>query len=328
MALGGDSSPAVPLGTVRPPGLLGGCSDETSVSTTHKISRGIGVVKGWQHLDHFCGQPAADTLRATLGRAASWHAWLGMVARILFAHERLVVVAKPAGVSLATNRRDPLGAVTRLLAAIPAGEPAAFGLAAESLHLVHRLDVGTSGVVVLARDEESHRHLAAAFARRHVGKIYLALVWGCPRPREGLWTAPLAPDRADRRRMAVHPQGRPATTRYRVLHRARYASLLALEPATGRTHQLRVHLAHAGHPIVGDDLYGGPRQRGVKEAALRRALTLPRPLLHAARLHLPRTPATPEIIVAAPLPEDFAATLAALGVPAEAWEGLGPMDGR
>jgi|YNPNPStandDraft_1061719.scaffolds.fasta_scaffold10469_2 23S rRNA pseudouridine1911/1915/1917 synthase len=250
-----------------------------------------------------------------------------MVARILFAHERLVVVAKPAGVSLATSRRDPHRAVARLLAALPADERAGYGLVAESVQLVHRLDVGTSGVVVLARDEESHRDLVAAFAQRLVGKTYLALVWGCPRPRQGQWTAPLAPDRTDRRRMTVAAEGRPATTRYRVLHRARYVSLVALEPSTGRTHQLRVHLSHAGHPIVGDDLYGGPRHRGVKEATLRQALTLARPLLHAARLHLPRTPSTPELVVTAPLPEDFATTLAALGVPAAAWEGTDAADG-
>jgi 23S rRNA-/tRNA-specific pseudouridylate synthase len=92
-------------------------------------------------------------------------------------------------------------------------------------------------------------------------------------------------------------------------------ALVRLAPATGRTHQLRVHLAHAGHPIVGDDLYGGPRHRAVRDAALRILLDPGRPLLHAWRLHLPETALSPELIVSAPLPADLAAVLAALAIP-------------
>lgn len=237
-----------------------------------------------------------------------------MWARVLYADERVVALAKPAGVSLATSRRDPGGAAQRLLGAVPEDELLAYGLEAHTLHLVHRLDVGTSGVVLLARDRSSHRELVALFASKRAVKTYHALVWGCPRPREGTWEAPLGPDPRDRRRMRVDAGGRPAVTRYRVVGRGRYVSLVELAPRTGRTHQLRVHLAHVGHPIVGDDLYGGPRHRGVREPALRLALDLRRPLLHASRLHLPATRSTPELIITADLPTDFAAAAAAVGI--------------
>jgi 23S rRNA pseudouridine1911/1915/1917 synthase len=236
-------------------------------------------------------------------------------ATVLYDDERLVALAKPPGISLATSRRDPDGAVRRLLAALDAGERARHGLEPELLLLVHRLDVGTSGVVLLARDAEAHRELVAAFAARRVEKTYLALAWGRPRPAAGRFDRPLGPDRNDRRRMRVDPAGRAAVSDYDTVGRGRHVSLLRLTPHTGRTHQLRVHLASAGHPIVGDDLYGGPRHRGVSDPGLRRALDPGRPLLHAWRLHLPPGRVTGELIVTAPLPADLCATLAVAGIP-------------
>lgn len=194
-------------------------------------------------------------------------------ASVLHSDERLVALAKPPGVSLATPRREPHAAVLRLVAALDEAERALHGLDVGTLLLVHRLDVGTSGVVLLARDRDTHRELAAAFAARRVEKTYLALVWG------------------------------------------RHVTLLRLTPLTGRTHQLRVHLAGAGHPIVGDDLYGGPRHRGVSNAALRSALDPGRPLLHAWRLCLPASRTTAELTVTAPLPADLRAALAGAGIP-------------
>ncbi|MBP1602659.1 MAG: RluA family pseudouridine synthase, partial [Acidobacteria bacterium] len=113
--------------------------------------------------------------------------------------------------------------------------------------LVHRLDVGTSGLVMLARDQETHRLLSRELSERRVEKTYLALVWGHPRPRLGRYDWPLAPDRRDRRKMRVDPGGSPAATRYRTVADASHVSLVELSPETGRTHQLRVHLARAGH---------------------------------------------------------------------------------
>jgi 23S rRNA pseudouridine1911/1915/1917 synthase len=238
-----------------------------------------------------------------------------VAAAIVYADERLVAVDKPAGVSLATRRSEPTAAVARLLAEVPAEDRLALGLAAADLRLVHRLDVTTSGVVLLARDAEAHRALSEAFAGRRVTKHYLALVWGTPHPRTGRLVSPLGPDRRDRRRMRVVLDGRPAATFYRVLARAPHAALLLLEPATGRTHQIRVHLAHAGHPIVGDDLYGGPRHRGVRDPLLRTALAPTHAFLHAWRLHLPPTQASAELVLTAAPPGDFREALNALGMP-------------
>jgi RluA family pseudouridine synthase len=236
-------------------------------------------------------------------------------AAVLHSDERLVALAKPPGVSLATPRREPHAAVTRLLAALSEAERALHGLDVDNLLLVHRLDVGTSGVVLLARGGDAHRELVAAFVSRQVEKTYLALVWGRPRPPRGRIEEPLAPDRRDRRRMRIDAAGRAASTTYETLARGPQVSLLRLTPLTGRTHQLRVHLAGAGHPIVGDDLYGGPRHRGVRDPALRRALDPGRPLLHAWRLRLPPARTTAELIVTAPLPADLCAALAAAGIP-------------
>jgi 23S rRNA pseudouridine1911/1915/1917 synthase len=248
-----------------------------------------------------------------------WHA-APVSAAVVHADERLVAVNKPAGVSLATRRAEPHAAVARLLEAVPEDERLAHGLAAEDLLLVHRLDVGTSGLVLLARDADVHRDLVRAFGERLVAKLYLALVWGCPRPAAGRWEWPLGPDRRDRRRMRIEPSGRRAVTDYELIAHVPHVSLLRLRPATGRTHQLRVHLAHAGHPIVGDDLYGGPRHRGVRDQKLRSVLAPAHPFLHAWRLHLPATASTPELVLTAPPPADFTAALAALALPLPPFE--------
>jgi len=224
--------------------------------------------------------------------------------------DRFAALDKPAGLSLATPPSAPADqAARRLVAALPAGEREV--LAPRELRLVHRLDAPTSGLVLIALDAEIHRELATAFAERRVTKLYLALVWGKPRPRRGSFRSALGPDRADRRRMRPDPHGRAARTDYLVVDAAAHVALVALWPRTGRTHQLRVHLAAAGHPIVGDDLYGGPRHRGVRDAALRSALDPGRALLHAWRLEVPGLePARFE----APPPDDFRGALAATGL--------------
>ena len=242
-----------------------------------------------------------------------------MSGHVVFADERLVAVHKPSGTSLATRQGEPHAAVARLLAALSAADRARHGLAAEALWLVHRLDVGTSGLVLLARDPDTHRRLVRLFSERQVRKTYLALCWGQPRPRAGRFDQPLGPDRDDRRKMRVDPQGRPARTGYRVLAARPHVSLVELHPETGRTHQLRVHLGHAGHPIVGDDFYGGPRHHGVRDPQLRAALAPEFTLLHAWQLWLPPGAERPELQLIADPPPAFAQALAALDIelPAE-----------
>ena len=179
-----------------------------------------------------------------------------------------------------------------------------------TLLLVHRLDLGTSGVVLLARNTAAHRALTLALQNRRAKKTYRALVWGRPIPPQGAYDDPLGRDPKDGRRMKVRRDGKPAATRYRTLARLPSVTDVELVPETGRTHQIRVHLSAHGHPIVGDDLYGGAtRWRGVRDPSHRRALAaVARPLLHAARIEVPDL----GLDVSAPLPEDYRRTLEAL----------------
>ena len=213
---------------------------------------------------------------------------------------------------MATSAREDVsgaGAVARLLEAVGLSLPGSLPL------LVHRLDVGTSGVVLLARDAAAHRLASLAFQERRVTKTYRALCWGHPTPATGTFADPLGRDREDGRKMQVDPRGKPAFTTYRTLKRYPSLADVVLVPGTGRTHQIRVHLAAHGHPIAGDDLYGGAtRWHGLRRPGPRRALAaLTRPLLHALRLVLPEA----GIEVEAPLPADYAAVVAALRAEAE-----------
>ena len=149
------------------------------------------------------------------------------------------------------------------------------------VRLVHRLDRDTSGLILLARDATTHRALSAAFAERRVRKTYLAMVQGLPADRGGIIDQPLARIATRPPRYGVVPLecgGKSAFTRWRVLRRFVGSSLLLLQPRTGRSHQLRVHLAAIGHPVLGDPLYGDTLY-GEPAAA-------PRLQLHAAGLQL------------------------------------------
>lgn len=239
-------------------------------------------------------------------RKAPTRALRALPASLIFFGDRFAAIDKPAGLSLRTSRADPHSAARGLVGALRFRDRELF--AGREPQLVHRLDESTSGVVLVALDVDIHRELVTRFAERQAEKRYLALVWGHPRPAAGRFEARLGPDRKDRRKMKVDPEGRSALTEYRTLGQAAHVALLELTPHTGRTHQLRVHLAAAGHPIVGDDLYGGPREHGVRSPALRAALAPGRSLLHAFRLKIAGL--EPESFEA-PLPADFAAALAA-----------------
>ncbi|MCC7345170.1 MAG: RluA family pseudouridine synthase [Deltaproteobacteria bacterium] len=153
--------------------------------------------------------------------------------------------------------------------------------------IVHRLDKGTSGLLVVAKNDRAHQGLSSQFQSRRVAKTYLAFVWGRPRDASGKIDVPLGRSERDRKRIASHGRKlRPAVTRYRVLKRWPAMALLELKPETGRTHQLRVHLAELGNPIVGDPTYG---RRHLKASELSPELTAilqetTFQLLHAWRL--------------------------------------------
>ena len=217
----------------------------------------------------------------------------------LFENDHVVALHKPAGVSMATSGREEKSAsraVERLLEAC--GEDPD-----EALLLVHRLDVGTSGVTLLAKSDEAHRALSRAFQSRAAKKAYRAIVWGHPKPARGVYDDPLGRDPKDGRKMRVAKDGKPSATRYETRERFTGLADLSLAPETGRTHQIRVHLAAKGHPIAGDDFYGGAtRWRGIRDAGVREALRrLTHPLLHAERIVVGEL----GLDVTAPLPDDY-----------------------
>jgi 23S rRNA pseudouridine1911/1915/1917 synthase len=180
--------------------------------------------------------------------------------------------------------------------------------------LVHRLDKDTSGLLIVARTPQAHAWLVAQLAARQIGREYLALVLG--RPTGGARIEePIGRHRSVRTRMAVRADGRAAITHYRIEERFRAHTLLRVTLETGRTHQIRVHLAHAGFPIVGDRTYGGRRALVAGSAAALQAVlqAFPRQALHAQRLRLTHPTSGRELAFEAPLPADFEALLAALG---------------
>ncbi|MFA5632638.1 MAG: RluA family pseudouridine synthase [Porticoccaceae bacterium] len=188
---------------------------------------------------------------------------------VLYSDDDLLVVDKPAGL-LSVPGRHPLNRDC-LLARLASQWPDAL--------IVHRLDMDTSGLMVLARNKTSHEALSRQFRERRVSKEYEAVVWGLVSEDEGEIDLPLIADWPNRPLQKVcHSEGKAALTRYRVLHRdaARNRSHLLLEPHTGRSHQLRLHLQALGHPILGDRFYG--HAEAVAEST--------RLLLHATSLAL------------------------------------------
>jgi 23S rRNA pseudouridine1911/1915/1917 synthase len=154
--------------------------------------------------------------------------------------------------------------------------------------VVHRLDRETSGLLVVAKSDAAHQGLSDALRKRRVKRLYLAAAWGHLPESPLTIEAPIGRDRKDRKRMAVRADGRAALTRARVRERWERADLLDVALKTGRTHQIRVHLAHVGHPVVGDAVYGVGWERGMggptRPWALELARRTPRQFLHAAEL--------------------------------------------
>jgi tRNA pseudouridine32 synthase/23S rRNA pseudouridine746 synthase len=189
--------------------------------------------------------------------------------QLLHADEYLLILVKPSGLLAVPGRTEPDCLAARAQARFP-----------DAL-VVHRLDMATSGLIAMGRSAQAQRALSIAFAERRVHKRYVAVVDGHLEASPGGWgeiALPLRCDWPNRPRQMVDPElGKPSLTRWRVLAHEPGATRVELEPVTGRSHQLRVHLAALGHPILGDELYAPP-------AALARA---PRLLLHAAALALP-----------------------------------------
>jgi 23S rRNA pseudouridine1911/1915/1917 synthase len=172
--------------------------------------------------------------------------------------------------------------------------------------IVHRLDKDTSGVMIIAKHDDAHRRLKAAWGTDAVSKEYLALVYGMPSALKGMIDAPIARDPRDRKRMAVVAGGRSSVTEYEVQERLRYASLVRCRLHTGRTHQIRVHMKHLGHPIIGDPLYSGPQWRGIPDKRVQRVINgLQRQMLHAARISFAHPSTGEKLTISSEVPADF-----------------------
>lgn len=209
---------------------------------------------------------------------------------IIYEDDALLVVNKRAGMVVHPALGHTSGTlVNALLAHCP--QVANVG-GIERAGIVHRLDRGTSGLLVVAKDEATRDALQRQFKRRRVRKVYLTLVEGRIEPREGIIELPVGRDRMERKKMAVVRTGRDARTTYRVVEYFRDHALVEVRPQTGRTHQIRVHMAWIGYPIVGDSVYGTHRQR----------LLQGRHFLHAAKLSFVHPGSGEEVTFEAPLP--------------------------
>lgn len=181
--------------------------------------------------------------------------------------------------------------------------------------IVHRLDMETSGLLVVAKSDESHRGLAGQFKRHEVAKTYQAIVYGDPKTDGGRIEAPVGRHPTDRKKMSTKSRrGKGAVTVWRVRERFGVASLLEVDIETGRTHQIRVHLTELGHPVVGDKVYGGAgRIRTIEDSAVRAGIkALQRQALHAWRLSFAHPVTGEKMRFSSPLPEDIAALRAFL----------------
>ena len=224
----------------------------------------------------------------------------GVPVSVVYENRDLIVVDKPAGIVVHPGAGQAHGTLVEgLLARYPeldsVGDP-------ERPGIVHRLDKGTSGLLLVARSERAYERLVAMLSAHEIERSYRALVWGTVEAATGMVDAPLGRSVRYRTRMTVTMRGRPALTRYDVHRRFQHpvpATELVCTPVTGRTHQIRVHLASIGHPVVGDDRYGGARP----------GLQLGRPWLHAESLAL-KHPVTGEpLSFESPLPDELTAIL-------------------
>ncbi len=223
---------------------------------------------------------------------------------ILFEDEHLIILNKPVGLVVHPAPGHATGTlVNALLAYCP--DLAGIG-GVQRPGIVHRLDKDTSGALAIAKTDTAHQHLQAQFKTKTARRTYLAVVYGAPKAVSGTVDAPIGRHAGDRKKMAIVPEergGRRAITHWRVVERLGNYTLMQFDLETGRTHQIRVHSAHIGHPVVGDPVYSGGKSVGVN---------LPGQALHAWKLRLQHPISEKEIEAIAPLPDSFSTLLRVL----------------
>ncbi len=235
---------------------------------------------------------------------------------VLFEDGDLIVVNKPAGLVIHPAAGNPDGTLVNALLHHCSDLSGIGGV--ERPGIVHRLDKDTTGVIVAAKNDRAHLGLSLAFRRRSVEKAYLAVCYGTPADDGLVVDAPIGRHPRDRRQMAVTADGRPARTMVEVRERLTGAALLTCRLVTGRTHQIRVHLAHVGHALVGDPLYAGRQWRNLPGPLQATCRDFPRQALHAWRLGFEHPVTRRLVTFEAPVPVDMARLIEHLRPPQDA----------
>ena len=221
---------------------------------------------------------------------------------VIYEDDYLIVVNKPAGQVVHYGNGVEQG--TTLVEAVLAHCPLSTAAGTLRPGVVHRLDQATSGVMLFAKTDVAYRELTRMFAERRIHKTYYAFVHGIPKLHSGMIDAPIGRHQTDRKRMAVVKDGRRAVTHWQVLERYGDATFLHVELETGRTHQIRVHMAYEKHPILGDPVYGSIAPK----------LGLYSQALHGYRLQFTHPISGEQMVFTAPLPEDFITALKRLSI--------------
>ncbi len=228
---------------------------------------------------------------------------------IIFENDHFIAINKPSGLLSIPDRIGEDISLKKILLE-------KYG----SIYTVHRLDKDTSGVIVFAKNEETHKQLSQLFEGRDMEKYYLGLVYGSPMNESGSIDAPIMEHPGKTSKMMVHAKGKTSLTDYEVLESFKLFSWLQFRIHTGRTHQIRVHAQHIGHSIVCDELYGDPKPILLsslkKKFKLAKSAEEERPILHRLALHSSRLKFTlngEEFMLEAELPKDLRAVLQQLG---------------
>lgn len=224
--------------------------------------------------------------------------------KIVFEDEHMLVIDKPAGLVVHPAPGSPDGTLVNALLAHCSETLSGIGGVARP-GIVHRLDKDTSGLMVVAKHDRAHQGLSAQLVDHSLGRTYLAFVWGTPAPRAGKIDAPIGRHPTARQKMAVVKSGRAAVTHYEVVELLGNDSLVRCRLETGRTHQIRVHLSHIGHPLVGDPVYGKGRRPP--------PIPLARQALHATEIRFRHPVTGKEMTFHSDLPPDLSALRAAMG---------------
>lgn len=262
------------------------------------------------------GKSPKPSIHLRMGDVITWNAppiektsWVpeSIPLDILFEDEDLLVINKPPNLVVHPGAGHRAGTLVHALLAHCDGLATIGGV--ERPGIVHRLDKGTSGVMVVAKNDASHGSLSSQFKQHEVHKIYWAMVYGVLRQKKGTISGKIARSPVHRKKFAVHAtKGKQAITHYEMLQEGSGVSLVKIILETGRTHQIRVHLTHQGHSIVGDTLYGGHERKWklIRNEELKKHLhVLNHPLLHSRRLELMHPRLKKKMHWEAPVPDDF-----------------------